>query len=402
MVHASHFFYATWGAPAGCQCLWPARRGAGFIGGWTPVLRIEPGCLRRRPAAPWRRESSNAIDAPPRTVMSWSRVLILLLGAWATAVGAADTPGTQSRELALARSTGVGFTLLAPESTGVQFTNWISAQRHLTNQILLNGSGAALGDADGDGLCDVYLCRLEGANALYRNLGDWKFQDVTEAAGVGCADVHATGAAFADLDGDGDLDLVVNTVGGGTHVFFNHGKGRFELRARLNGDKGGTSLAFADVDGDGFLDFYVANYRTSGLMDMPNARATFKQVEGRVIVETVDGRPTTEPELKDRFVIGPRGIEEQGEADALFRNQRGTNFTPVPFTGGAFLDEEGRALGAPPLDWGLAAMFRDINGDTLPDLYVCNDFQSEDRFWINQGAGRFRLIDRLAQRKTSQ
>src|SRR5207248_10799722 len=105
---------------------------------------------------------------------------------------------------------------------------------------------------------------------------------------------------------------------------------------------------------------------------------------------------------KDRFVIGPRGsIEEQGEADALFHNERGTNFVPVSFTEGAFLDEDGRPLGKPPLDWGLAAMFRDINGDSLPDLYVCNDFQTEDRFWINQGGGKFRLIPRLAQRKTS-
>src|SRR5262249_52871631 len=53
------------------------------------------------------------------------------------------------------------------------------------------------------------------------------------------------------------------------------------------------------------------------------------------------------------------------------------------------------------LDWGLSAMFRDINRDGLPDLYVCNDFQSPDRFWINQGSNHFRLLPRLAQRRTS-
>jgi hypothetical protein len=118
-----------------------------------------------------------------------------------------------------------GFALLSPALTGVTFTNSLPEQRHLTNQILLNGSGVAAGDVDGDGWCDLFLCGLNSQSRLYRNRGDWKFQDVTEGSGVNCANLDATGAAFADIDGDGDLDLVVNSVGGGTHIFVNDGHG---------------------------------------------------------------------------------------------------------------------------------------------------------------------------------
>src|SRR5436190_22300512 len=107
-------------------------------------------------------------------------------------------------ELTFDRSGAPGFSLLDNSSTGILFTNWLSEDRHLTNQILLNGSGVAAGDVDGDGWCDLYFCALDGPNALFRNLGNWKFQDVTTEAGVACPNLDATGAAFADLDGDGD------------------------------------------------------------------------------------------------------------------------------------------------------------------------------------------------------
>src|SRR5690242_17569253 len=258
-----------------------------------------------------------------------------------------------------------GFTQLSPVDTGIFFTNQLTVERYLTNQIYLNGSGVAAGDVDGDGRCDLFFCHLGGPSALYRNLGNWKFEDVTEKAGVACAGLDATGAAFVDIDGDGDLDLIVNSVGGGTHVFLNDGKGHFrEMTAGgvLNPGKGGMSLALGDIDGDGYLDLYIANYRTSALMDIPNAHATFKRVNGKVMIDRLDGRSTTEPDLTNRFVVSAQhGIEELGEPDALYRNEGGTNFVLIPFTGGAFLDEEGRALKEPPYDWGLSVMFRDMN-----------------------------------------
>ncbi|MEK7676811.1 MAG: FG-GAP-like repeat-containing protein [Verrucomicrobiota bacterium] len=312
-------------------------------------------------------------------------------------------PGCRSAFLPVPTGGKPGFSSLPPSVTGIAFTNSLPEQRHLTNQILLNGSGLAAGDVDGDGWCDLYFCRLNGPNRLYRNLGDWKFQDMTEFAGVACADITSTGAAFADLEGDNDLDLIVNSVGNGTHLFFNDGHGRFrEAATILNEKKGGMSMALGDIDDDGFLDLYLANYRASALMDMPNARATFRTKDGKLVLDTINGRPVTDPDMMDRFVVGPQGnIEELGELDVLYRNVDGKNFVPISFTGGAFLDADGTALARPPFDWGLTVTFRDINHDGLPDIYVCNDFQTEDRFWINQGGGRFRLLPRLAQRKSS-
>ncbi|MFN0066386.1 MAG: VCBS repeat-containing protein [Limisphaerales bacterium] len=307
------------------------------------------------------------------------------------------------RPLTLTGRAQPGFTLTDPAATGAAFTNSIPAARHLTNQIYLNGSGVALADVDGDGLTDVFLAGFDGDNALLRNLGGWRFTNVAAAAGVAMPGRDATGAAFADLDADGDPDLVVNTLGQGTHVFLNEGRGSFRPAPfLLNPGGAGMTAAVADVDGDGWPDVYLANYRSSALMDLPNARATFRRENGRLVVDTLNGRPATAPDLAGRFSVNDRGgIEEHGEPDVLYRNLGGTNFAAVPWTGGAFLDEDGRPLTAPPRDWGLAAMFRDVNGDGRPDLYVCNDFHSPDRLWLNQGEGRLRLAPAATLRRTS-
>ncbi len=324
------------------------------------------------------------------------------IGSHAAAVWVNES-GWRHQPLSVPGTGRAGFSMLSPLDTGILFTNTLPASLSITNQALVDGSGVAAGDIDGDGLCDLYFCAINGTNRLYRNLGNWKFEDITEKAGVGCAGMRSTGCAFADLNGDGHLDLIVNTAGNGTHLFFNDGRGKFtHYPVVLNPGKGGKSLALADVDGDGWLDLYVVNYRTATLMDTLDARFTFKTVNGRQEVASYNGRSTAEPDLVDRFTIGPRGeFQENGEPDVLYHSQGGTNFSPVSFTSGNFLDEDGKPLEKPPADWGLAAMFRDINGDGLPDLYVCNDFQTPDRFWINQGGGKFRLLPRLAQRHSS-
>jgi hypothetical protein len=260
-----------------------------------------------------------------------------------------------------------------------------------------------LGDVDGDGRCDVFLAGLEGRSALYRNLGDWKFTDVTVASGSPGAGLDATGALLADVDGDGDPDLVLNSVGGGTVVFLNDGKGRFTRSALLNPERGGMSLALADADGDGDLDLYVANYRTVTLRDQPATQFRIVPVEGRLTVAAVNGRPTTSPDLEGRFTYTQAGgIAEHGEQDVFFQNDGNGNFTAVPPESGMFLDEDGRPLTGKRFDWGLSVTFRDFTGDGLPDLYVCNDFDSPDRIWINTGAGHFRLAPAAAFRSTSR
>jgi hypothetical protein len=263
---------------------------------------------------------------------------------------------------------------------------------------------------DGDGLCDLYFCGLKSGNRLYRNLGNWKFEDITERAGVGCTNLDATGAALVDIDGDGDLDLIVNSLGGGTHIFFNDGHGKFsEGKQVLNPGLGGMSLALADYDGDGWLDLYVANYRVTSVGDQPDVRISLRTVDGHLIVTSINDKPLTDPEWTNRFRFDIRdndkgGVkfakEELGEPDALYRNVGGGRFEPVPFTGGAFLDEDGKPLTQAPLDWGLSVMFRDLNNDGRPDLYICNDFSTPDRVWINVGGGRFQAISRLAIRQS--
>ena len=91
---------------------------------------------------------------------------------------------------------------------------------------------------------------------------------------------------------------------------------------------------------------------------------------------------------------------EYGEPDALYLNDGQGHFTPVVLDEWLLSRRGRKALAGAPLDWGLTATFRDLNGDGLPDLYVCNDYWTPDRVWINDGQGHFRAIDRLALRHT--
>ena len=310
--------------------------------------------------------------------------------------------GHSSLQLAPFQGTNAGFTSLAPETTGILFTNQMGRRRYLTNEIYLNGSGVAAGDVDGDGLCDLYFANIDGSNALYRNLGGWKFQDITAESGTACAGVDATGVSLADLDGDGDLDLVVNSVGQGTFIYLNDGKAHFHLSATLNPGRAGMSLALGDIDGDGDLDLYVTNYRTHTVRDEPGTRFQMGREGDQVVVQKVNGRPVTDPELEGRFRVGAEGnVIEQGEPDVLFLNDGKGGFKPVSWTDGTFLDADGKPLQHPPYDWGLSVAFRDLNGDGAPDLYVCNDFESPDRIWINDGHGRFRPLAAASLRCTS-
>lgn len=299
----------------------------------------------------------------------------------------------------------VGFTLLSPAATGVTFTNALAQSRYVTNQIYLNGAGVAAGDFDNDGYCDLFFCGLDQPNALYRNRGHWRFEDVTAGSGTALPNRSCTGATFADLDGDGDLDLVINTVADGTFLLFNDGRGRFTDRSAgspLNYLRAGMTSALADVDRDGDLDLYISNYRTTTIRDMPNTRMRLREEQGEVVVVAVNDRPTTDADLVGRFIASRDGrIIENGEPDAFYRNDGQGRFTVVPFAGGAFLDEDGQPLPGPLYDWGLTATFRDLDGDGAPDLYVCNDFESPDRVWMNRGDGVFRAISRLALRHTS-
>lgn len=320
----------------------------------------------------------------------------------ATPVAWQNVPGGRSVAIQLPAGGKSGFTQLSPSQTGVTFSNVLTLERYTTNQIFLNGSGVAAGDVDGDGWCDLFFCGIDRGNVLYRNLGNWKFQDITATAGLLASARGCSGAAFADIDGDGDLDLIVNVVGVGTEVFTNDGQGHFAKTATLNRNRGAMSLALADIDGDGDLDLYITNYRADTIRDQPPTRIQGEHVDGKMVVQKINGRPATDPDLTNRITLDATGkMLEHGEVDAFYRNDGKGNFVPISFTDGTFLDEDGKPLREAPNDWALSVMFRDINGDGAPDFYVCNDFQSPDRMWLNDGSGRFRAAPRLALRHTS-
>ena len=317
-----------------------------------------------------------------------------------------EEAGYRWRELQVPRGKP-GFTRMAVERTGIGFRNTVSDSALLGNRILGQGAGVCLGDVDGDGMVDVFLARTEGPNALYRNLGGWRFADITASAGVATPDRYSTGCAFADVDGDGDLDLILLATTGPNAIFLNDGRGRFTERRDLGLDpagRGGTTVALADVDGDGSLDLYVANYKPYTAADsIPPERRAYD----RVVRQAAPGRFEVAPEYRRDFKLvhradmGGLALSMRAEPDQFYLNDGHGRFTRVPFSSGRFRDAAGRPLAAEPESFALDARFADLNGDGAPDLYVVNDFEDPDLFWLNDGHGGFRLADWTAQRQTS-
>jgi len=342
---------------------------------------------RRAHVFPW--------DRPAFLVVVW---LVLSRADAATHLAWQQGAGFRQAALAVPANGRAGFALLRPDETGVTFHNRLTDATVATNRLTEVGSGVAFGDIDGDGWVDVYFCGIERDNVLYRNLGHWKFEDITASAGVACPKQFSTGCALADIDGDGDLDLLVNGLGGGTRLFVNDGKGRFteKVNSGLVRRFGATSMALADVNGDGDLDLYVTNYRTDTLHDHPPGfrMEPRPQPDGTTIVEPRDRLVT----LTTRRRVA---VVEKGEPDFFYLN-RADGFVPMPWEGGIFLNEDGDALSGPPTDWGLSVTFRDLNGDGLPDLYVCNDYVYwPDRIWLNQNGKRFQALPSTAIRSAS-
>ena len=253
--------------------------------------------------------------------------------------------------------------------TGISFrhTDGSSGRRYIVEPM---SAGLALFDYDGDGLIDVYFCNgapLPGTkvdkpprHALYKNLGGWRFEDVTEEAGIACTR-YGLGVAVGDYDNDGHADVYLDNFGPNV-LYRNLGNGAFAEVTREAGlvkpDEKivGAGACFLDVDGDGELDLYVGNY-----MELDCDRHRPRVVAG--------------------FPSYPQPREYDPVPDILYRNTGRGTFTDASRESG-IAAHAGRSMGMTCADY-------DNDGDT--DVFVCNDVQ-ENFLFRNDGCGNFEQV----------
>ena len=300
-----------------------------------------------------------------------------------------------------------GFTRLEANKTGVRFQNNASEKILIGNRMLAQGAGVSMGDVDGDSLPDIFFAATEGCSALYRNLGNWKFEDITKSAHVSACDRHATGSALADVDGDGDLDLVLVATTGPNAIYLNDGKGHFTERRDLGLDttgRGATTVTMADVSGDGHLSLFITNYKPYSVDDtIPPQQRAFNQMVREVAPKKYEVVPEHQRDYKVvmRPDMGGMRLTQRAQPDEFYSNDGAGHFTRVPMVSSRFREANGAPLREEFESFGFSARFVDFNGDGAPDLYVANDFEDLDQLWMNDGHGNFTLADWRSQRSMS-
>ena len=259
----------------------------------------------------------------------------------------------------LAQENSTKFEKLPSKRTGITFKNQLKEDPQnniLRYEYFYNGGGVAVGDLNNDGLDDIFFAGNMTQNKLYKNLGEFKFEDVTRSAGVAGKNTWTTGASMADVNGDGLLDIYVCYSGKGSpesrknELWINQGDFKFLDKAEELGiadPSNSTQGLFLDFDNDGDLDLYLLNHHI--------------QVINELEFDAV------------------RQVRHPYAGDKLYRNDSG-KFTDISELAGI----KGSALG-----FGLAVIASDINQDGWVDLLVTNDYIEPDYLYINNGDGTF-------------
>lgn len=256
------------------------------------------------------------------------------------------------------------FMQMDPAKTGIWFQNLLPENDRSFNILdylyYYNGGGVAIGDINNDGLPDIYFSANLGLNKLYLNKGNFVFEDITEKAGVKGLSEWRTGVTMADVNGDGLLDIYVCVVGNFKHLkgrnelYINNGNLSFTESAQNYGlavTAFSTQASFLDYDKDGDLDMFLVCHAV-------HSAASFSKAAGRSIPDAQSG-------------------------DKLFINeqQHGSfHFREVTKEAGIFSGATG---------YGLNVITGDFNNDNWDDIYVNNDFQENDYYYLNNKDGSF-------------
>lgn len=253
-------------------------------------------------------------------------------------------------------------TAVPAEQSGVSFNNTITESADLnyfTYVYAYNGGGVAIGDIDNDGLQDLYFTGNQVSDKLYRNLGNLKFEDITDKAiGPKAQEGWRTGVTMADVNADGHLDIYVCRSGNTTDpalisnlLYLNNGDGTFTERAKELGvadTSHSVQAAFFDADRDGDLDLHVVNHPMGRMKGLTNFTAM-------------------------------RAVEEKrAPTDRFFRNE-GDHFTDATY-----------AAALENFDYTLGQSVSDLDQDGWPDIYTANDFDAPDLMYINHKDGTFK------------
>ncbi|WP_161888909.1 VCBS repeat-containing protein [Pontibacter russatus] len=250
------------------------------------------------------------------------------------------------------------FQSLPAEETGITFANTLTETPTLNVlefEYFYNGGGVAMGDFNNDGLQDIFFSGNMVPSRLYLNKGDLKFEDITRQAGINTSGRWASGVAVADVNSDGYQDIYVCVTGKVAPqqrrnlLYINNQDNTFTEAAGQYGladDSYSTHAAFFDYDKDGDLDLYLLNH-------------TLEEKNPNLL----------RPQLKDG---------SGKNTDKLYRNNGNNSFTDVSKEAGILV--EGHGLGV---------AISDINRDGWPDVYVSNDYLSNDILYLNNKNGTF-------------